>query len=637
MLSRRCIEEIRLRANIVDVCARVVHLKQKGRKWLGLSPFKAEKTPSFNVDPEKGFFYCFSTQTGGDVFKFVQLTENLTFMEAAEQLAQRFGITLEFEDGKGPSIEERSLKKQLLELHDYAADYFHRAFLRDDEAGRGIRAYWQDQRHFRIEVATAHKVGFAPADGGALGDHLRKKGFTMEALKHSGLFYDNPESTVGDPRRLRTRFKGRLMIPIRDMQGQVIAFTARVTPLTPKDDVTYEAKYVNSPETILFKKDHVVFNLHLAKEAARKAGSFVIVEGQLDCIRCHSEGVAHAVALQGSASSEHHMIALKRFVDKIEVLLDGDMAGQRAALRLLPLALQAGLEPSFLPLPDKVDPDLLFRDQGSAAYESLRGAALSPVAFLVKSYLPNPANASAVDRSRAVSNILEMLSNLDSGRDMQLYFQETMQRLLVAPFQIREYETVFAQMLSEKDRRARRVPGTAENAASPSQRGGEPPTAEQGQRLTNAEGDLLFILLHHLEVGQQLAHHVNADWIDLNSLDGSLLARILAAFRFDMWDGVQPFMDELESDAERSRFCALLAEDCVCENLSQALAECLRRLWLKYIQREIASADIAAANSQLGSDAYRRSKQRKAELQRTRLTPPDFSSLHFAVTKPSVP
>ncbi len=627
MLSRRCIDEIRLRANIVDVCARVVHLKQKGRKWLGLSPFKAEKTPSFNVDAEKGFFYCFSTQTGGDVFKFVQLTENLTFMEAAEQLAQRFGVALEFEDGKGPTTEERSLKKQLLELHDYAADYFHRAFLKNDEAGKGIRAYWLEQRHFHIDVAIAHKVGFAPADGGGLGEHLRKKGFTMEALKQSGLFYENAESPIGDARKLRPRFKGRLMIPIRDMQGQVIAFTARVTPQTPKDDITYEAKYVNSPETVLFKKDHVVFNLHLAKDAAKKVGSFVIVEGQLDCIRCHSEGVTHAVALQGSASSEYHMIALKRFVDKLDVLLDGDLAGQKAALRLLPLALQAGLEPRFLPLPDKVDPDLLFSDQGSAAFEKLVATAQSPVAFLVKSYLPDPTKASAVDRSKAVSSILEMLSNLESGRDLQLYFQEAMQRLLVAPFQIREYEAAFAQMLSDKNRRTRRISPSGEGVSGAKQEGDTPTVSEQGQRLTNAEGDLLFILLHHLEVGQQIAHHVSEDWIDPTSTDGSLLARILAAFRFDMWDGVQPFMDELETDAERSRCCALLAEDCVCENLAQALAECLRKLWLKYLQREIAKADTVAANAVLGSVPYRQSKQRKAELQRLRLAPPDFSNL----------
>lgn len=623
-LTRRCLDEIRLRANIVDVVARVVLLKQKGRKWLGLSPFKAEKTPSFNVDPEKGFFYCFSTQTGGDVFKFVQLTENLTFMEAAEQLAQRFGVTLEFEDGKGPGIEERSLKKQLLELHDYAADYFHRCFLKNDEAGKTIHAYWQDQRKFHIDVAIAHKIGLAPADGGNLGDHLRKKGFTMEALKHSGLFYENAESTVGDARKLRPRFKGRLMVPIRDMQGQVIAFTARVTPLTPEDDFTYEAKYVNSPETFIFKKDHVVFNLHLAKDAAKKTGCFVIVEGQLDCIRCHSEGVAHAVALQGSASSEYHMIAMKRFVDRLEVLLDGDTAGQKAALRLLPLALEAGLEPRFLPLPDQVDPDALFRDQGREAFANLQAAALSPVAFLVRSYLPDPAKATSVERSKAVSAILETLSHLEAGRDMQLYFQETMQRLLVAPFQIREYESAFAQVLTDRNRRNRRN-ASAQGTTAESD---EPTSApNSAQRLTNAEGDLLFIVLHNLEVGQQIAHHVSEDWIDPDSPDGALLARLLAAFRFDMWDGVQPFMDELESDAERSRLCALLADDYVCDNLPQALGECLRKLWLKYLQREIAKADTHAANTEPGSAAYRIAKTRKADFQRQRLTPPDFKGL----------
>lgn len=244
------VEELKARVDIVELARRYTDLKRRGRNWVGLSPFTDEKTPSFNVLAEKGIFKCFSSGIAGDAITLVREKERMEFVEAVEFIAQLFNIPVRYREGGGPRV-SRTLRREVEEIQEYAAEFFHERFHADDEAGADIRRYWTQERRFDMETANAFRIGFAPTGGFLLNKRLVDKGFSVEALRECGLFYARSEDR--NPNIFRNRFRGRLMIPIRDAQGRIVAFTARVLPQTPADDPTHNAKYVNSPETLVFQ------------------------------------------------------------------------------------------------------------------------------------------------------------------------------------------------------------------------------------------------------------------------------------------------------------------------------------------------------------------------------------------------
>src|SRR5208283_4809025 len=268
----------------------------------------------------------------------------------------------------------------LFDLHDQAAAHYHESFKAAGPAGDFMRAYWVNERRFSPELAAEFGIGAAAPDGGGLGAAILRRKYSEEAIRQCGLFFvrDDAMITTG---ALRPRFRGRLMIPIRDHQGRVVAFTARQTALTPEDDPAREAKYVNSPETPIFTKGNLLFNLDRARSHVGEGRPFIMVEGQLDAMRCWQVGLTTTLAPQGTAITDTQLGLLRRYHPQIECFLDGDSAGQKAAMRLLPMALRAGLEVKFLVLQPGEDPDSLFRDRGLPAYEEIRGHALSAMAF----------------------------------------------------------------------------------------------------------------------------------------------------------------------------------------------------------------------------------------------------------------
>ncbi|MDX2108789.1 MAG: DNA primase [Verrucomicrobiota bacterium] len=611
-LTRRCIEDIKRRASIVDVVSRSVSLKSRGRDFWGLSPFKSEKSPSFKCSPERNLFYCFSTSQGGDVIKYVMLTENLTFYEAAEALANRFNIPLEYEDGTGPSQEERTRRRQILDIHEQMGDFYHRWFIAADPQSERIREFWTKERRFPMELAEEFKVGYAPVDGGRIAEWLTKKGFSLDALAHSGLFY--PTEHARSPSALRPRFRGRLMIPIRDIQGQIVAFTARKNSLTPEDDPTREAKYVNSPETELFHKTHIVFNLDRASKAGREAGAFIVVEGQLDTLRCWHAGVKNTVAFQGSAVTEEQLRLIHRFAPRLDSLLDGDEAGQKAALRLLPIALKVGLEPRFMLLPKGQDPDSLLRDGGIAALEPIRAMAFPALAFAARAMLPTGRSPSPQEIADISQRLFEILAGCEHATAQTAYLNEVVHYLRVDGQALKRD---FEKFMWQKSKLKSPTPATPPFA--------EDPGISTPSRLTTAEGDLLYFVLHHAQAGTAIAEKLDCDWIDTSSLDGLLLSRIVNEIKEDTWNGVEDLELHLTNDAERNRAYALLAEDRACDNFVLQIADCLKRIFLKFVQRELLSLNLQTANLPVNAPEYLKLIHRRSELARLRLSPPDFT------------
>lgn len=516
VIKPTCIRDLKLRVNLAEVVSRMVTLRKAGGTRLkGLCPFHNEKTPSFHVDTDKGFYKCFGCGKAGDAITFVRETEQLNFSEAVEALGKRFGIVIEYEDGSGgPSTAERSLRQEIFDLHDAAAEHYHQAFKARDATGEFMRALWTEKRRFSLELADEFKIGAADEHGSGLGGVLLRRKFSEEALRRCGLFfiYDDAQITLG---ALRPRFRGRLMIPIRDHQGRVVAFTARQTDRTPADDPAREAKYVNSPETPIFTKGNLLFNLDRARTAVGEGKPFVLVEGQLDALRCWSVGLKTAIAPQGTSITEGQLVLLRRYHAQVECFFDSDTAGQKAALRFLPMAVKAGLEVRFLTLAgaEKLDPDLLFLERGLAAYEEVRRQAQSAMAFGCQAALPEPGTASPELKSRAAQILYEIIAAAESEVARAEFLNEAAGHLRL-PQSAAQKD--FQTFLQRQNRPAAARP-VAETPPAPA------PTANA----QTPERHLLMLCLHFEALGRPLSSVLPHDWIDVGHTAGVLLNRFL--------------------------------------------------------------------------------------------------------------
>ena len=561
VIKPTCIRDLKLRVNLADVVSRVVTLRKAGgARFKGLCPFHQEKTPSFHLDADKGFYKCFGCGKAGDIISFVRETEQLSFSEAVETLGKRFGVPIEYEEGTGgPSREERSLRQELFDLHELAADHFHQALKTHDSTGEFMRTYWAEKRRFAPEVAEEFKIGAADAAGSGLGAALLRRKFSEEALRRCGLFFIREDATI-TLGALRPRFRGRLMIPIRDHQGRVVAFTARQTDLTPEDDPAREAKYVNSPETPIFTKGNLLFNLDRARAVAGEGKPFVLVEGQLDAIRCWSVGLKTAIAPQGTSITDGQLVLLRRYHSQVECFFDSDSAGQKAALRFLPMALKAGIEVRFLTLAGatKLDPDLLFLERGLVAYDEVRAGAQSAMAFACRALLPEPANASAEQKSRAAQAAFELIVASESEVARTEFVTEAARHLLISPASLqKDFQTFSARQSRQNAGRNAAASDAADAEGSHGTTGAALATAAEPSPRT-PERDLLLLLLHFDWLGKPLSAALPHDWIDGHHLAGALLNRFLGEFEHDTWPGREHLDPLLETDEERSLVASLL-------------------------------------------------------------------------------
>jgi DNA primase len=602
-----CIRDLKFRVNIVDVVSRVATLKKAGARFKGLCPFHQEKSPSFHVDPDKGFYKCFGCGKAGDIISFVRETEQLNFTEAIEALGQRFGVPIEYEEGSGPSREERSLRQEIFDLHEVAAEHFHQVFKTAGASGDYMREYWQKKRRFPMEIADEFKIGAADPADNSLAAALLKKKFSEDALRQCGLFFVR-EGTLITLGSLKPRFRGRLMIPIRDHQGRVVAFTARQTDLTPADDPAREAKYVNSPETPIFTKGNLLFNLDRARTAASGGHPFVMVEGQLDALRCWQVGLKTAVAPQGTSITEGQLVLLRRYHPQVECFFDNDSAGQKAALRFLPMALKAGLEIRFLAAPGdgKIDPDVLFLERGLAAYDEVKRGALSAMTFATRSILPSPETSSAEHKTRASQNLFEIITATDSETTRAQFLEEiaTNLRLPLSAIQ-RDFDAF-------KRRRSNILSSASSSSAD------APPAAPKTINTSNTpEHHLLLICLHFEQFGKPLSTILPHDWIDSTHLPGSLLNRFLGEFEHDAWPGRDHLDALLENPEEKMLVASLLFDPPRTEEPLRAVNQALVQIRARFLEPQLRQIELALATHGPDSnfDALSLIKQR-TELQR---------------------
>jgi DNA primase len=400
-IQDEAIRDIRERASLVEVVSDVVALRRRGRSAVGLCPFHAEKTPSFTVNEERGFYHCFGCGEHGDVFAFVMKTQSLAFPEAVRRVAQRFGIAIPETLAAGRSSEP------LAAVTAAAAAFFRAEFA--GSAGARARVYLRE-RGVGEEMQMRFGLGYAPAAGDALARHLRARGFPLEDALTVGLVLrrDRPDGR-GEP---YDRFRDRLVFPIADVSGKTIAFGGRILPGRPASGDP-PPKYLNSPESPLFHKGQTLYGLAQARDGIRRTGRAVVVEGYVDVIALVQAGIEGVVAPLGTALTVDQLRVLRRFTDLVVACFDGDAAGRRAAARSFAVFIEAGLWGRGAFLPSGEDPDTFVRGKGREAME----ACLAATEPLVEAFIADLAgpDRGAVGRqaeaAREVARILKRVRN----------------------------------------------------------------------------------------------------------------------------------------------------------------------------------------------------------------------------------
>jgi len=410
------LDEIRNRLPVSQVIAKRVKLRRQGREYIGLSPFKQEKTPSFTVNDQKGFYHCFATGEHGDIFKFLQVTEGLSFPESVERLASEAGLQMPV---ASPGEEQREQgRDRLRDVMEEACSFFE-AQLRD-VSGRDAREYLRT-RGLSDETCASFRLGYGGRDRHGLKQYLADKGYTGEEMAEAGLVISGEDIPVA-----YDRFRERLIFPIRDPRGRVIAFGGRALSANAK------AKYVNSPETPLFHKGYVLFNAGPARQAAYERGQIIAVEGYMDVIALAQAGFPNAVAPLGTALTEDQIKLLWRMADEPVLCFDGDEAGRKAAFRAVDTSLpliEPGHSLKFAFLPQGLDPDDLVREQGAGAFTALL-AKSRPLAGVLWAREVEGGDFSTPERRAALENRLAELMRQISDKRVRRHYGEDIARRL---------------------------------------------------------------------------------------------------------------------------------------------------------------------------------------------------------------
>ena len=417
MIGEEKINEVRERADIVEVISSYVSLKRAGANYQGLCPFHAEKTPSFNVSPARQIFHCFGCGVGGNVFSFLMRLEGMSFGQAVKAVGARYGFEVEDKPFDGRARERARRRELLLRVNELAAEFYQNVLFQSPEGKRGLE--YLQRRGYGMEAARHFRLGFAPDRWDALAAYLQGKGYDPEIGRQLGLL--RPGKNDG---RDRDFFRNRLMFPVVDSSGAVVAFGGRaLADETPK--------YLNSPESPVYHKGRTLYGLGQARSAMGRAGEVIIVEGYFDLLAVAGAGFENVVATCGTALTSEHAVLLQRHGKKVALLFDGDSAGWKATLRAMEILLGADVATTVITLEDGADPDSFIQEHGAQAFAE-RVAQARPVFEVFMERTLREAGLERESRARAAESVAEKISLLASPVKRELYLQELSERVGVS-------------------------------------------------------------------------------------------------------------------------------------------------------------------------------------------------------------
>lgn len=426
------IEEVRSSNNIVDIIGGYVRLKKKGSSYFGLCPFHNEKSPSFSVSPNKQMYYCFGCGAGGNVFTFIMEYENQTFPEAVKILADRAGIALPEAELTEEQKRERNKRQLLLEINKTAANYFY--YQLNGDQGQQAREYLENRRLSK-ETQIHFGLGYASKYSNDLYLYLKKKGYQDQILKETGLL------TYDEKRGAHDKFWNRVMFPIMDVNNRVIGFGGRVM-----GDGT--PKYLNSPETMLFDKSRNLYGLNYARTSRKPY--MIICEGYMDVIAMHQAGFTNAVASLGTAFTAQHSVLLKRYTQEVRLAYDSDGAGQKAALRAIPILKSAGINVRVIHMDPYKDPDEFIKNLGTEAFQERIDAAESSFMFEISVLEKNYKQSDPEGRASFMKAMARRLLEFPQELERNIYIDAIAGRYGIASEELKRMVNSFGASMSRE-------------------------------------------------------------------------------------------------------------------------------------------------------------------------------------------
>lgn len=532
MIGQSTIDEIKTRMDIVEVVSDFVELKKSGSSYKALSPFTSEKTPSFFVVPSKGIFKCFSSGKGGDSITFVMEVDGLSYVEALKYLAEKYSIEIEEEEQTDEQLEAQNKRESLYIITNFAAEYFQKLLLENEE-GKSIGLSYFKEREISDDSIEKFKLGYSLNVWDGFHKAATEGGFNEDLIEEAGLIIRKEE-------RFYDRFRGRVIFPIQNITGKVIAFGARILVSDKK-----QPKYLNSPETELYNKSQVLYGLYQAKQAIRLKERCILVEGYTDVISLHQAGVENVVSSSGTALTEDQVKLIRRYTENVTVIFDGDSAGLKASFRGIDILLNGGLNVKAITLPEGEDPDSYSKSLGTTAFQHfIEKDAQDFIAFKTSVLLADVKN-DPVKKAEVVKEIVESISLIDDAIKRSLYIKEC-SRLM----EISESVLIVEQnkVLLEKNKKPKNL-ATRKTELLPEDLVAMPIADEQvetldiGQVIANQEKESIRVLVNY---GNELLNKNEED-------EGTVLKYFLAeseelAFTHPVYNRILQVFKERDKD-----------------------------------------------------------------------------------------
>ncbi|CZQ81930.1 DNA primase [Trichococcus ilyis] len=544
-ISEEKLAQIRNETNIIDVVSQYVQLKKRGKNHFGFCPFHDEKTPSFSVAEEKQIFHCFSCGRGGNVFTFLMDVEGISFVEAVIKTAELSNIPLDFTyDHHTQDNPMQSKKEKLVQIHEEAAAFYHQ-ILMNTVTGQAALDYMTN-RGFTQQTMQEYQIGFSPSNRTALFQMLKAKKFDEGLLQESGIFTDRQGQN-----ELFDRFSGRIIFPLRNAKGQTAAFSGRIMHASQDDETGYhEAKYLNSPETLLFNKRDFLFNFDKARSEIRRHSEVVLFEGYMDVISAWQAGVKNGVASMGTSLTDEQNRILTKTADKIVIAYDGDRAGVEATKRAIEiLERNKHFDISVFPLEAGMDPDEYIQQKGPEAFaKALKNNRETVIQFYSRYLKMNLNLDSEKNRITYIETMLKALASLDSLIERELYMKDIAEEfgipIDILQKQLKGYQQdVLQQQPDRAPVRRSEAQSALAQAAYPKTNNRKATQAEQSEK------QLLYRLFHFEEVWSYL-QEIDADFNFIHDDYQTIYILYEAFFRQNGAVGnIDQFLDRINNPA----------------------------------------------------------------------------------------
>jgi DNA primase len=564
-IPEETIEHIRTSNDVVDVISEYVQLTKRGRNWFGLCPFHSEQSPSFSVSQDKQIFHCFGCGAGGNAITFVMDIDNLSFQEAVSKLGSRVGVDIDIEPQTGETTMISKEETRMKEAHTFAMNYYHHLLLNTEEGEKGL--HYLEERGFSRELIEQYRIGWSLPNWDALTTLLERKGFNLAEMAQSGLVIQKENKN-----EYFDRFRERIMFPVRDEAGNVIAFSGRVLN---KD--TQDAKYMNSPESPIFQKSKVLYNLDVSRPIIRKKHKVIVMEGFMDVIAAAKAGIMNTVATMGTALTKEHINKLKRLTDSVTICYDGDSAGFDAAKRAAQLLVQAKMKTEIALLPDQMDPDDFVQKNGAEAFEKqIIDRPHAYLAFMMMVARRNKNFQFENDTLQYVQEVLEHFVGNSSPVERDLYIRQLAKETNISEEAIyQQFRKIEGKTIKQNSRQ--QAPSVAQNM---------PVSKKLVQAIDRAEKLLLAHMLYEVDIVDRL-HQEHGLHVFIHDSYEAIFVRLIGFYDTYPQADTHRFLEILEDTDLRKLVMEATLTERDPEHAREEVSDCLRQINKHRIELQI--------------------------------------------------